>query len=613
MTDTSLPTQNNRESVPAIRADRTATIDRQRSKNPGARPMSYAEERRCIPFKSTDLTGNRVLFLSPHPDDESLACGGTLALHRESGDPVKVIFLTDGALGDPGGHYTREDLVQRRKNEAIDACTILDISDLEFWDHPDRELADSPLTIRKLKQAIEEFKPTLVYAPSPLEFHPDHRAAALITWKAIQLVDLEIQIAFYDFNRPLLVNTLVDISSTIDKKTQASKCYESQLKEKSYIEATLGYNRYRALTIIPKCEFAESFILMSSREITDKPVEYFSLKQFHPATIEKQTSPLVSIVIRTLDRTALLRDALNSVVTQSYPNLELIVVNDGGSSVRQIIEEFDCFFPIVYIEHDCSKGRSAAANSGVNAARGKYINLLDDDDILYSNHVEKLVRFLERTGETFAYSDCEKGDYEWKDLHAGLNQERQTFHGVDFDRSKLRLNNYIPMMCAMFARELWEKSGPFDENIHLAEDWDLWIRMAALSDLHRVPGVTAEYRNFTRHDHEFKRALATIREKYEKLWAMEDRLQQHEMQTEASPCSGLSSILESKQRQLEYLESGSLEEENRHLRDRLTAREAEIERLLNCKTLRISREIQKVIPFGKLIQLLSKNLKLLKR
>ena len=54
-------------------------------------------ENREIPFESSDLTGHRVLVLSPHPDDESLNCAGALILHRKKRDPVKVIFLTDGS------------------------------------------------------------------------------------------------------------------------------------------------------------------------------------------------------------------------------------------------------------------------------------------------------------------------------------------------------------------------------------------------------------------------------------------------------------------------------------------------------------------------------------
>ena len=71
-----------------------------------------------IPFHSTDLTGKRVLVLAPHPDDETFGCGGSLALHAEAGDPVKVVFLTNGAAGEASGKTDKGQYVKLRQNEA---------------------------------------------------------------------------------------------------------------------------------------------------------------------------------------------------------------------------------------------------------------------------------------------------------------------------------------------------------------------------------------------------------------------------------------------------------------------------------------------------------------
>ena len=90
------------------------------------------EEQEIIPYEKTDLTGRRVLVFSPHPDDETVGCGGSLALHVRAGDPVKVIFLTNGARGDFSGKTNREEYIALRRKEAMKASQILGIKDIAF-------------------------------------------------------------------------------------------------------------------------------------------------------------------------------------------------------------------------------------------------------------------------------------------------------------------------------------------------------------------------------------------------------------------------------------------------------------------------------------------------
>ena len=90
-------------------------------------------EEKLIPYHATDLTGKKVLVFAPHPDDETIGCGGSLALHIKAGDPVKVVFLTNGAKGDSSGEIAKESYVELRKDEANKACAFLGVTDLEFW------------------------------------------------------------------------------------------------------------------------------------------------------------------------------------------------------------------------------------------------------------------------------------------------------------------------------------------------------------------------------------------------------------------------------------------------------------------------------------------------
>lgn len=531
-------------------------------------------ESQFIPFQITDLTNHKVLVLAPHPDDESLACGGALILHAQKKDPVKIVFLTDGAQADTQNEYAEDTYIRLREQEATAACTILGLIDLEFWRIPDRTLSTNEATMARLAQLVNTYQPTLIYAPSPLEFHPDHRATAAILWQVVQTTQLRAKIAFYELNRPININTLINITPVVEQKQQACNVYKSQLKYYPYTESAVSLNRYRALTVATVCDYAEGYFLIESQDIFTKPIETFSLSQVLPGDRDKNKSlPLVSIVIRTKDRNALLRQALASVLTQTYTNLEVIVVNDGGKDSTPVIDEFQPYLAIHYIVHDCPRGRAAAANTGLQATQGKYINFLDDDDLLYADHIEKLATFLELTGESFAYSDCEIGYYRWRDREFLLRGERQLFNGFDFDRDRLHFNNYIPAMTAMFTRQLWERVGPLDEALDCLEDWDLWLRMARHTTFHHLPGITAEYRNLVNHDYDNRYWTLKIYDKHRDYWSPENLAKQTWPRIEAleTEILALKNRLAETQTQFEQLQT-----ENIELKETLVQTEAEV-------------------------------------
>lgn len=477
--------------------------------------INHKWESDYTPFETTDLNNNKVLVLAPHADDESFACGGSLAKHISSDDLVKVIILTDGAKADFGGKYHKEDYVLLRQKEAREACKIIGVSDLEFWNNPDRDLRSSHENIERLSKLLKEYKPSLIYVPSPLEFHPDHRAAADIVWRAIQKSQHVCKVAFSEINTAIRINTLSDISDTIEIKKQACDTYLSQLENISYTDFALGLNRYRALTVSSACSYAEGFFIMNSDEILNHPIEYFSKSQFFSAfSSPKKEQPLVSVIVRTKDRPVLLRDTISSIVMQSYPNIELVLVNDGENDLSNIVEEYKNYIQIQYIKLKSSRGRTAAGNAGIRAAKGKYINFLDDDDVFYYNHVQKLTDYLETTAQKVAYSDCEIAHYKWEGDEFVLRSEKELFRGVEHDLDQLQVTNYLPNMTVMFARELCDTIGYPDETLEIYEDWDLFLRLSIHSNSARVPGVTAEYRIFADHNYDFSKWRFQIYDKY---------------------------------------------------------------------------------------------------
>ena len=224
-------------------------------------------EDQFIPFHSTDLTGKRVLVLAPHPDDETIGCGGSLVLHKEANDPVKVIFLTNGAKGDMSGRFENQAYIALRQEEARSACACLGGMDIEFWPYQDRELLAAKEVRGRILDTLRAYQPDLVYVPSPLEFHPDHRAACAFLCAAVQMYDGPCDVAFCEIGQPLRANVLVNITSVLERKVSALKIYKSQLFERNYDEIAIAMNRIRSMTLPKDVTHAEGFSFWSSEMI----------------------------------------------------------------------------------------------------------------------------------------------------------------------------------------------------------------------------------------------------------------------------------------------------------------------------------------------------------
>jgi hypothetical protein len=92
--------------------------------------------------------------------------------------------------------------------------------------------------------------------------------------------------------------------------------------------------------------------------------------------------------------------------------------------------------------------------------------------------------------------------------------EALRFKGIDYNQDRLYQMNYIPIMTALFKKELLQKSGFMDESLHVFEDWDLWIRMSMHTTFSRLPKVTAEYRIIGDRSYDYLAGQIKIYEKY---------------------------------------------------------------------------------------------------
>lgn len=208
------------------------------------------------------------------------------------------------------------------------------------------------------------------------------------------------------------------------------------------------------------------------------------------------STPLVSVIVRTHQRPDVLRESLLSLENQTYSNLEIIVVEDGTNQSEQMIQSEFPNSNIRYFATGQKVGRSKAGNLAIQKAAGKYINFLDDDDLFFADHVEVLVNVLEHRAEKAAYAVGLETSVQVTSISPYCYEIKncRTVHHQPFDRIVLCHHNYIPIQCIMFHRELFDLYGGLDENVDALEDWDLWVRYSLHTDFAYVEKTTSIYR-----------------------------------------------------------------------------------------------------------------------
>ena len=212
---------------------------------------------------------------------------------------------------------------------------------------------------------------------------------------------------------------------------------------------------------------------------------------------EWSTFPLVSIIVRTYRRPFFLSEALMSIVNQTYPNIEIIVVEDGPSESGKIVEKsINGERPYVYVAVGKNLGRSHAGNLGLSKASGDWIGFLDDDDQFFSDHVEVLVQSVLGTKFKGAYAGTWEVATDITTTEPLQYEEIYHRAGFRYPFSKYLLwkRNYMPIQSVLFHRELYEEYGGFDTDMTFLEDWNLWTRYTLKHDFLYVDKLTSKYR-----------------------------------------------------------------------------------------------------------------------
>lgn len=203
---------------------------------------------------------NKILIIAAHPDDDSIGCGGQIALHIEAGDEVSVLYLTDGERGCPGLGIDESAVI--RAGEATISNAILGTKILGFWHLPDGKLTYTLELRDRLCYEIEFFAPSIIYVTHEKESHPDHRVAGQLVREAVKELSYKVEVLCTEVWTPQQhTDRVVKLDSVIEKKMQAIRAHQSQVQSGHFDDAALALARYRGI-MQGRCEYAEAFCRM---------------------------------------------------------------------------------------------------------------------------------------------------------------------------------------------------------------------------------------------------------------------------------------------------------------------------------------------------------------
>lgn len=218
-------------------------------------------------------------------------------------------------------------------------------------------------------------------------------------------------------------------------------------------------------------------------------------------SVEIIEGPLISIVTRThggQHRDLLLKQAGASVFNQTYKNLEWIVVEDGGETRKSVVERLATnkrFNRRTLFITSNGGGRSAAGNLGLERSSGEFACFLDDDDLLYADHVETLFAAVQAKKAVAAYSLAFEVQTKFGERsYSEASLTTAPLHKQPWDYEVLKEHNFIPIQSLLFSRSLFATRGGFDPSLDNLEDWNLWLRYGFGNYFQYVPKTTSIFR-----------------------------------------------------------------------------------------------------------------------
>lgn len=216
--------------------------------------------------------------------------------------------------------------------------------------------------------------------------------------------------------------------------------------------------------------------------------------------------PTISVIIPTYNRATLLPEAIQSVLTQTYRDFELLIIDDGSTdNTRQVIETFQDE-RIRYI-YRTNGGISAALNTGIRAAQGQFMARLDSDDYWLPSLLEQEVNILITHPDIhIVYTQAQSIDKHGQLLTSRIGRPER-YPGQPL--KSILCGDFRCSITSLIRMECFKQVGMFDETLKGNEDWEIGIRLARHYRFYFIPQVLAHYRSHTQRTTAVKSAVFT--------------------------------------------------------------------------------------------------------
>lgn len=203
-----------------------------------------------------------------------------------------------------------------------------------------------------------------------------------------------------------------------------------------------------------------------------------------------KTGPFISVILPVYNAQPFLKEAIESILNQSYSNFEFIIINDGSTddSEKTILQFNDSRIKYYYQQN---KGLGATLNIALSLCAGKYIARQDQDDVSYPDRFKKQIEFLEKNPTTVLLGTRAKILIE---NTTEIKYHNHATHSADL-KFDLLFDNPFVHSSVMFKKSIIDEVGIYTIDRNLYEDYDLWSRMALNGEVANLPDILLDYRH----------------------------------------------------------------------------------------------------------------------